>query len=90
MRWATKNVLVDHSAETLGSHWDGEIANERNIATKPVQACSNSRLKCNSVLKLKQSSLCGEAGYPISKSCGGQVTKKYVGGSNLGYCCALG
>ena len=39
---ATKNVLGDLSAETLGSHWDGEIANERNIGTKHIQACSNS------------------------------------------------
>ena len=39
-------------------------------------------LKYNSVLKLKQNYLCGEAGYAISKSCTNQVTQKCVGGYN--------
>ena len=41
---ATKNVLVDHSAEPLRVHWDGEMANEQNIEAKHVQTCSNSDL----------------------------------------------
>ena len=40
---ATKNVLVDRSAEPLGAHWDAEIANEYNIETKHVQTYSNSK-----------------------------------------------
>ena len=43
--------------------------------------------KCNSVLKLKQNSLCGDAGYAIGKLCAGQGTKNCVGGSRLGRCC---
>ena len=45
--------------------------------------------KCNIVLKLKQNSLCVEAGYAIDKLCTSQVTKNSVGGSNLGSCFAL-
>ena len=35
---ATKNVLVNGSAEPVGAHWDGEKANGSSSETKPVQA----------------------------------------------------
>ena len=34
---ATKNVFVDRSAEPVGAHCDGKIANEWNIEMKHVQ-----------------------------------------------------
>ena len=40
------------------------------------------------VMKPKQDSVCGEAGNALSKLCASQATKKCIGGSGLGYCCA--
>ena len=88
---ATKNVLVDCSAEPVGAHWDRMIAKTRNIEWNifihsKTQTCMKRR-KCNCLWKLKQNSLCGEAGKAICKLRVDQVTKNCVGGSSWRYCC---
>ena len=35
---------MDCSAESLGAHWDGEIANEENIGTKHIQTHTDSNI----------------------------------------------
>ena len=42
---ATKNKWVGRSAETLGAHWDEEMAEKGNMETKSVRTYSNSKIK---------------------------------------------
>ena len=35
-------MLVNHSTDPLGAHWDGEIVNEKSMGIKHIQTCLNS------------------------------------------------
>ena len=59
------------SAEPMGAHWDGKIANEWNIRNKTRR----------DIIKLKRAKLrckCCEAGDANSKLCAGQATKNVL------------